>query len=121
MGTSGHVGDIDINASSILTLNAGSSNTTNSALAGILFYRVGFTNEVGGPVEVHINGGARTVLSGGFYFLLADATYNGNSGSSCTVIVGGAVTMNGDATLTQAGCANLGTTVPHVQSIRMVE
>jgi len=127
LGTGNQVGDLDINASAAVTLTAGTiSGTTSggqalSALNGVLFYRYSAQDDVGGSVEVHINGGASSTLAGGMYFPSADAIYNGNSSSQCTMLVAGAVTMNGDATFDTTTCANIGTPVAKVQSVALVE
>jgi len=122
LGNGNQVGDLDINASATVTLNAGTNTTAlNANLAGVLFYRENAQNDLGGPIEIHINGGATSNLQGGFYFPQADATYNGNSNSSCTVVVGGAITMNGTATFSTAGCAPMGTQTSQVRSVALVE
>jgi len=118
-------GIIDINGG-IVTLSAAKTNVTFPELQGILFYRQNLTgSDCGGcnsgGAEVTINGDTGTNLAGGFYFPGVDAKYNGNAGSACTVIVGGAIQMNGDATLNEAGCANLGTGVPRTQIVALVE
>jgi hypothetical protein len=55
------------------------------------------------------------------YFPGARGTYNGNSNSSCTILVGGTITMNGTAGFDTTGCTNYGTTVPKVQWAALVE
>lgn len=122
LGNNGGIGDLTINATASVTLNAGTNTTQlDPNLAGLLFYRQDPGNDVGGPTEIQINGGASSNLQGGFYFPRADATYNGNSSSTCTVIVGGAITMNGDATFSTSGCSSMGTGTPKVRSVALVE
>lgn len=115
------VGDIDIRAQASVNLTAGTITGTYSNLSGVLFYRRVTANQTGGPLEVNINGGAGTRLEGGFYFPLADAQYAGNSSSQCTVIVGGSIKMIGDATFDTTTCTSLGTSVPQVRRIALVE
>ena len=120
LGTSNQQGILDINAQAVVTLQAGSANTAYPNLSGVVYYRENLTSGGGGD-DVTINGGASTVLRGGFYFPGGNAKYNGNGSSSCTVIVGGTIDMNGTGTLNQSGCANIGTPVPTTQYVALVE
>ena len=120
LGTSGHQGTLSINSSATVTLSAGSTNTAYPNLAGVVFYRENVSSN-GGGAEVGINGGANTVLSGGFYFPGATASYNGNSTSACTIIVGGTIDMSGTSTLNQSGCSSIGTPTATSQTVGLVE
>jgi len=123
LGNGGSVGSIDINATATVTLNAGTNTTAlNANLAGVLFYRQDARDDLGtSGYEVAINGGATTVLQGGFYFPRADGKYNGNATSTCTVIVGGSIMMNGDATFSTDHCSDMGTGTGRIRSVALVE
>ena len=129
---SGQHDDFDINAAATVVLSAGTTvptvpgltPTTAPALTGVLFYRTA-TSQNFNSSEITINGGATTNLAGGIYFPNADAHYNGNNSSPCTVIVGGGITMNGTAglnsNLATTGCSAIGTPIPQIQSVKLVE
>ena len=130
----GRVGDLNINGGTV-TLTASptaygpvgsddfiipGSSPAASSLAGVLFYRKDY-GHVGGPNEVTINGNTGTSLIGGMYFPGADASYNGSGASACTLIVGGAIRMNGNATLDYTGCTSVGTPTTRRQIVKLVE
>jgi hypothetical protein len=126
LGASNKVGSLNINANAVITLNAGTNTTgLNTNLAGVLFYRENEQDDLNvngvGNQEVTIEGGAAARLEGGFYFPQANASYRGNSSSTCTIIVGGQVTMNGTATFATTGCTQMGTGTPRVRSVALVE
>ena len=118
-------GSLKIDGHASVTLTAPTSNQTNAAFDGLLFYQDGR----GSPGSVTINGGATTTLIGGLYFPGASVTFDGNETmngdglSTCTELVGMTLNISGNAstTLDTSGCAKYGTKTAQLMAVRLLE
>ena len=92
-GPNGQAGDLIINSQANLTLSASSSGTYK----GVLFYR----DRRAPNIEIKINGGASSHLTGALYFPSSDITFAGNSGMDvrCLQMVGQKLKFRGSATI----------------------
>jgi Flp pilus assembly protein TadG len=148
---SSSIGSLTIGSAATVMLGAPKTNSSFSALNGVLFYRDyrGSAGGVGsGAQVVNINGSitshnvvisGRTIgvspeMMGGMYFPNAYVAYGGNSFSTCSILVGGALLLNHatSTTLSIATCPNYGYTTtypppsgsisyPQTQVARVVE
>jgi len=129
----GHLDGLQINSGASVQLSAGTTvpafptvtgvtaaNPTTAALDGVLYHRTLQSQDKNGD-EIIINGDSTTTLVGGMYAPNGDFRYNGNSSSSCSVIVGAGVTLNGDTTLDQSSCTNIGLVPVKTRVVVLVE
>src|SRR4051812_46419022 len=71
-GAGGQAGDLKINSQANLNL----SSPADGAYKGVLFYR----DRRASNIEIKINGGAKSVLTGALYFPSSDITFAGSAG-----------------------------------------
>jgi hypothetical protein len=93
-GDNGQAGDLIINSQAKLNL----SSPTGGDLKGVLFYR----DRRASNIEIKINGGADSHLTGAMYFPSSDITYAGNSTMEveCLQMVGQKLKFRGGAKIT---------------------
>ncbi len=113
-GDNGQAGDLIINSQAKLTMTSPDSGT----LKGVLFYR----DRRASNIEIKINGGAQSTLSGAMYFPTSDITYAGNSGMNveCLQMVGQKLKFRGGATITNNCSTNPGASAFNQTVIRLV-
>lgn len=102
--TVNRIGSVTINGQAHVTLRAPSA--AGYPYPGILFFqdRRSTSNTVN-----HLNGGSNLQLTGALYFPSSPVDWNGNStAAGCTQIIADTVTISGDTSLTNTGCAALG-------------
>jgi len=119
--------NLTISGNATVTLNAGSvvPSVTGAipnppSLTGVLYYRMGPAPGGGNP-SADITGSSGSSMRGGFYVPNGLTRYSGTSGSSCTIVVGAQVTIQGDTALRHAGCANIGTPLSIQRMVVLVE
>jgi hypothetical protein len=100
-GPNGQAGDLIINSQAKLNMSGMDSGTYK----GVLFYR----DRRASNIEIKINGGASSTLTGALYFPTSDITYAGNSTMTvkCLQMVGQKLKFRGGATLKNE-CAGTG-------------
>jgi hypothetical protein len=93
-GDDGAAGDLIINAQANLVLSSPGSGTYK----GVLFYR----DRRASNIEITINGGANSDLTGAMYFPSSDITFAGDAGMEveCLQMVGQKLKFRGGATIT---------------------
>lgn len=93
-GDNGQAGDLSMNSQAKLNLSAPGSGD----LKGVLFYR----DRRASNIEIKINGGADSNLTGAMYFPSSDITYAGNSSMQvkCLQMVGQKLKFRGGARIT---------------------
>ena len=93
-GDNGQAGDLIINAQANLVL----SSPTDGTYKGVLFYR----DRRASNIQITINGGAASNLTGALYFPTSDITYAGNASMDvrCLQMVGQKLKFRGSATIT---------------------
>ena len=93
-GDNGKAGDLIMNSQAALNL----SSPTSGPLKGVLFYR----DRRASNIEIKINGGAKSNVTGAMYFPTSDITYAGNSGMDvkCLQMVGQKLKFRGGAKIT---------------------
>lgn len=93
-GDNGQAGDLILNSQAKLNLSA----PDNGDLKGVLFYR----DRRASNIEIKINGGADSNLTGAMYFPTSDITYAGNSTMvvRCLQMVGQKLKFRGGARIT---------------------
>jgi Flp pilus assembly protein TadG len=93
-GTNGAAGDLKINADATLNMAAPDSGDYK----GVLFYR----DRRAANIEIKINGGASSHLTGALYFPSSDITFAGHADMDvkCLQMVGQILTFRGSATIT---------------------
>ncbi|HEU0133249.1 MAG TPA: Tad domain-containing protein [Allosphingosinicella sp.] len=112
-GPNGAAGDLKINAQANLKM----SSSTEGIYKGVLFYR----DRRASNIEIKINGGADSVLTGGLYFPTSDITYAGNSSMSvkCLQMVGQKLKFRGGAKITNE-CEGTGASAFNQAVVRLV-
>jgi hypothetical protein len=92
-GPNGQAGDLIINSQANLNLSSPASGTYK----GVLFYR----DRRASNIEIKINGGASSHLTGALYFPTSDITFAGNSGMDvkCLQMVGQILKFRGGANI----------------------
>jgi Flp pilus assembly protein TadG len=93
-GPNGAAGDLRINAQADLVMSA----TGSGEYKGVLFYR----DRRASNIEIMINGGADSQLTGALYFPSSDITFAGDAGMDveCLQMVGQKLKFRGGATIT---------------------
>jgi hypothetical protein len=101
-GPDGAAGDLKINAQANLVMSA----PDDGAYKGVLFYR----DRRASNIEIKINGGADSVLTGAMYFPSSDITFAGNSGMDvdCLQMVGQKLRFRGGANIRNTCSTNGG-------------
>lgn len=124
---SGGTNRFQVASTSTVVLKAGSvvpemtgASPLSPPLAGVLFHRTYSSQDAVGD-EIVINGNSDTRLTGGMYAPNADFRFNGTSDSGCTLIVGAGVQLNGDTSLNQADCLNIGLDPPETKTVMLVQ
>jgi hypothetical protein len=113
-GDNGQAGDLIINSQANLVMTSPDSGT----LKGVLFYR----DRRASNIEIKINGGAGSTLSGAMYFPTSDITYAGNSSMNveCLQMVGQKLKFRGGATITNNCSTNPGASAFNQTIVRLV-
>jgi Flp pilus assembly protein TadG len=105
---------LSISGNATVTLSAPKTNTTSSALNGVLIDDQ--TNNA-----VKFNGTGTVTLGGAMYFPKADVTWNGTTAStntSCSEVIAKTITMTGGAYMNTQGCAP--GTIAYTQVVALV-
>jgi Putative Flp pilus-assembly TadE/G-like len=113
-GPTGAAGDLKINAQSNLKMSSPDSGTYK----GVLFYR----DRRASNIEIKINGGADSHLTGALYFPSSDITYAGNSSMKveCLQMVGQKLKFRGGAEITNDCPTNGGAQAFQQTVVRLV-
>jgi Flp pilus assembly protein TadG len=113
-GADGAAGDLKINGGATLNLSAPSSGTYR----GVLMYR----DRRAANIEIKINGGADSTLTGALYFPSSDLAFEGNAGMdvNCLQMVGQKLTFRGSATITNTCPAGGGSSAFQQTIVRLV-
>lgn len=113
-GDNGQAGDLIINSQAELVM----TSPDDGLLKGVLFYR----DRRASNIEIKINGGAQSTLSGAMYFPTSDITYAGNSGMDvkCLQMVGQKLKFRGGATITNNCEDNPGANAFNQAVVRLV-
>ena len=113
-GTNGQAGDLKINAQANLNLSSPGSGDYK----GVLFYR----DRRASNIEIKINGGASSKLTGALYFPSSDITFAGNAGMDvkCLQMVGQKLKFRGSATITNICPTNSGASAFQQTVVRLV-
>jgi hypothetical protein len=113
-GAGGAAGDLKINSQANLNLSAPSSGTYK----GVLFYR----DRRATNLEMKINGGASSKLTGALYFPTSDITYAGHSSMNvqCLQMVGQILKFRGSAGITNTCPAGGGSQAFQQTVVRLV-
>jgi Flp pilus assembly protein TadG len=114
-GPNGQAGDLKINAQAVLNLSSPSSGTYK----GVLFYR----DRRASNIEIKINGGAESNLTGALYFPTSDITYAGHAGMNvtCLQMVGQILKFRGSASITNSCPPGSGASAFQQTVVRLVE
>lgn len=112
-GDNGQAGDLIINSQANLKI----SSPTSGDLKGVLFYR----DRRASNIEIKINGGASSLMTGAMYFPSSDITYAGNSSMvvKCLQMVGQKLKFRGGATI-QNKCAGTGASAFNQYVVRLI-
>jgi hypothetical protein len=113
-GDNGQAGDLGMNSQAVLDLSAPDSGD----LKGILFYR----DRRASNIEIKINGGASSTLTGALYFPTSDITFAGNSGMDvkCLQMVGQKLKFRGGANISNVCDTNSGASALQQTVVRLV-
>lgn len=113
-GPNGAAGDLIINSQANLNLSASSSGDYK----GVLFYR----DRRASNIEIKINGGATSKLTGALYFPTSDITFAGSAGMNveCLQMVGQKLKFRGGANITNACPANGGAQAFQQTVVRLI-
>ncbi|HEX8224063.1 MAG TPA: pilus assembly protein TadG-related protein [Allosphingosinicella sp.] len=113
-GPDGKAGDLIINSQANLTMSSPDSGTYK----GVLFYR----DRRASNIEIKINGGATSKLTGALYFPSSDISFGGNAGMNveCLQMVGQKLKFRGGATVTNTCPANSGASAFQTTEVRLV-
>jgi Flp pilus assembly protein TadG len=113
-GPNGQAGDLIINAQANLNM----SSPLTGDYKGVLFYR----DRRAANIEIKINGGANSNLTGAMYFPSSDITYAGNAGTivQCLQMVGQKLKFRGGATI-RNNCAGTGASAFNQTVVRLIE
>ena len=113
-GDNGQAGDLIINSQAELVMSSPDSGTYK----GVLFYR----DRRASNIEIKINGGAQSNLSGALYFPSSDITYAGSAGMNveCLQMVGQKLRFRGGASITNNCSSNPGASAFNQAVVRLV-
>jgi hypothetical protein len=113
-GDNGKAGDLKINSQANLKMSSPDSGTYK----GVLFYR----DRRASNIEIKINGGADSHLTGALYFPSSDITYAGNSSMQveCLQMVGQKLKFRGGADITNECPTNGGAQAFSQTVVRLV-
>jgi hypothetical protein len=113
-GDNGKAGDLIMNSQAKLNL----SSPTAGDYKGVLFYR----DRRASNIEIKINGGADSILTGAMYFPTSDITYAGNSTMTvkCLQMVGQKLKFRGGATI-QNDCKGTGADSVNQFIVRLIK
>lgn len=113
-GPNGAAGDLIINSQANLQLSSSESGTYK----GVLFYR----DRRASNIEIKINGGASSKLTGALYFPTSDITFAGNSGMDvqCLQMVGQKLKFRGGATISNTCPTSSGASAIQQTVVRLV-
>jgi len=114
-GTDGDAGDLKINAQANLNLSSPGSGTYK----GILFYR----DRRAENIEIKINGGASSSITGALYFPSSDITFAGHAEMNveCMQMVGQKLKFGGGANVTNVCPANSGASAFQQTVVRLID
>ena len=112
-GPNGQAGDLIMNSQANLNLSAPDSGD----LKGILFYR----DRRASNIEIKINGGSSSNLTGAMYFPTSDITYAGNSTMTvnCLQMVGQKLRFRGGARISNQ-CDGTGSSSVRQTVVRLI-
>jgi Putative Flp pilus-assembly TadE/G-like len=112
-GDGGQAGDLILNSQAKLNL----SSPLSGDLKGVLFYR----DRRASNIEIKINGGADSNLTGAMYFPSSDITYAGNSTMqvNCLQMVGQKLKFRGGAKITNQ-CTGTGADAIEQTMVRLI-
>jgi len=113
-GDNGQAGDLIINSQANLNM----SSPTSGVYKGVLFYR----DRRASNIEIKINGGSSSHLTGAMYFPSSDITYAGGAGMNveCLQMVGQKLKFRGGANITNQ-CAGTGASAFNQTVVRLIE
>ena len=113
-GTNGAAGDLKINSQANLNM----SSTSSGDYKGVLFYR----DRRASNIEITINGGAKSKLTGALYFPSSDISFAGNSGMNvkCLQMVGQKLKFRGGATISNVCDEDTGASALRQTVVRLV-
>jgi Flp pilus assembly protein TadG len=113
-GENGQAGDLIINSQANLVM----SSPLDGPYKGVLFYR----DRRAANIEIKINGGANSNLTGALYFPSSDISYAGNAGTvvNCLQMVGQKLKFRGGATI-RNNCAGTGADSFNQTVVRLIE
>lgn len=113
-GPNGEAGDLKINAQADLVMSSPGSGDYK----GILFYR----DRRASNIEIKINGGANSRLTGALYFPSSDITFAGNASMNveCLQMVGQKLKFRGGAAITNTCPASSGASAFQQTVVRLV-
>jgi hypothetical protein len=113
-GTNGQAGDLKINSQAELDLSSPGSGDYK----GVLFYR----DRRASNIEIKINGGADSKLTGALYFPSSDITFAGNAGMDvkCLQMVGQKLKFRGGASITNVCPTSSGASAFQQTVVRLV-
>ena len=113
-GPNGQAGDLKINAQANLNL----SSPGDGDYKGVLFYR----DRRASNIEIKINGGASSNLTGALYFPSSDITFAGNAGMNvkCLQMVGQKLKFRGSAAISNVCPSGSGASAFQQTIVRLV-
>jgi Flp pilus assembly protein TadG len=113
-GPNGEAGDLKINAQANLVM----SSPGDGDYKGVLFYR----DRRASNIEIKINGGANSKLTGALYFPSSDITFAGNAGMDvkCLQMVGQKLKFRGGAAITNVCPTGSGASAFQQTVVRLV-
>jgi hypothetical protein len=113
-GPAGEAGDLIINSQANLNL----SSPDDGTYKGVLFYR----DRRASNIEIKINGGASSNLTGALYFPSSDITFAGTAGMNvqCLQMVGQKLKFRGGATITNTCPSGSGASAFQQTVVRLV-
>jgi putative Flp pilus-assembly TadE/G-like protein len=125
-GTKG--GGLDISSGATVNLSAPTTSPTTGIPSGILFY------QDPAHADTHVNGNGKeadstitasgsTTLAGALYTPTTNVSFQGNSSSSCFIMIALTLTFTGDSTLSgnSSACSSAGVSGPTVVNIALTE
>jgi hypothetical protein len=113
-GANGKAGDLIINSQANLVMSSSEGGTFD----GVLFYR----DRRASNIEIKINGGAKSDLTGALYFPSSDITFAGNAGMkvACLQMVGQTLKFRGGAKITNTCSSDSGASAFQQTVVRLV-